>query len=123
VAYAGGVASALTIPELLLILEVIRHLKCHVWVAGQVLKSSSQRRRLQRILDRGARWLLDVKLFESRVQLACRDSAGASASLALFWAQPDAPFDTTYIQAAMLRLFFCIKECKSSYTMLLDILL
>lgn len=38
---AGGGCSARTIPELLLILEVVRHLKCHVGVAGRVLQSSS----------------------------------------------------------------------------------
>ena len=32
---------ALTIPELLLILEIIRHLKCHVVVADLFLQSSS----------------------------------------------------------------------------------
>lgn len=36
-----GLPGALTIPELLLILEIIRHLKCHVVVAGLLPKSSS----------------------------------------------------------------------------------
>ena len=36
-----GLPDALTIPELLLILEIIRHLKCHVVVAGLLQQSSS----------------------------------------------------------------------------------
>jgi hypothetical protein len=37
-----GFQGALTVPELLLIFEAIRHLKCHLCIAGQVLKSSSR---------------------------------------------------------------------------------
>lgn len=37
----GAGAGALTIPELLLILETVRHLKCHVVVPGQLLEPSS----------------------------------------------------------------------------------
>jgi hypothetical protein len=33
--------AALTIPELLLILEVVRHIKCHTGVANQLSESSS----------------------------------------------------------------------------------
>lgn len=36
-----GSQTALTIPELLLILEVVRHLKCHTVVAGGLSESSS----------------------------------------------------------------------------------
>ena len=38
---SGVINTALTIPELLLILEVVRHIKCHTGVASQLSESSS----------------------------------------------------------------------------------
>lgn len=53
-------SGALTIPELLLIFEVVRHLKCHVGVAGQLLNSSSPAMYAPRGCWQGASWLLVV---------------------------------------------------------------
>ena len=53
----GGVTAAqnsLTIPELLLILEVVRHLKCHTVFAGQPPKSLSPAKQAPEVIVRGA---------------------------------------------------------------------
>jgi hypothetical protein len=77
-----GLPGSLTIPELLLILEIIRHLKCHVVVAGLLQESSSP------AMKAAEGWIERRKLFVVRVLMRTTDHRVAGDSPALASASP-----------------------------------
>ena len=80
--FRGGVTAAqnpLTIPELLLILEVVRHFKCHTVFADQPPKSLSPATQALAVIVRGAKQLVVFSCSHQRL----RRTAAVSASLFL----------------------------------------
>jgi hypothetical protein len=78
----GGVIAAqipLTIPKLLLILEVVRHFKCHTVFADQPPKSLSPATQALGVIVRGAKQLVVFSCSHQRL----RRTAAVSASLFL----------------------------------------
>ncbi len=73
----------LTVPELLLILEVVRHLKCHTVCAGQPPKSLSPATQALGNVVRGANSLVVFSDPHQTLRIANRDTPGVNASLYL----------------------------------------